>query len=76
MRAQWDLQKLILARERALGITPLLPAFQGNVPWPLAAALADSNVTRAPAFTGPVVTGDNLFWYSPSFINRPFISCR
>ena len=57
MRAQWDLQRTILARERELGIMPILPAFQGNVPWPLAAALKDNNVTRAPAFTGPVDTG-------------------
>ena len=32
MSAQWALQKQILARMRALGIVPILPAFQGNVP--------------------------------------------
>eukprot|EP01046_Picozoa_sp_COSAG06_P047870 COSAG06_NODE_7045_length_2659_cov_10.341406_1_plen_48_part_10 len=32
MTAQWQLQKQILARMRALGIVPILPAFQGNVP--------------------------------------------
>ena len=32
MTKQWQLQKQILARMRALGIVPVLPAFQGNVP--------------------------------------------
>ncbi len=32
MTAQWKLQKQILERMRALGIVPILPAFQGNVP--------------------------------------------
>ena len=32
MSAQHQLQKQILARMRALGIVPILPAFQGNVP--------------------------------------------
>lgn len=32
MQAQWALQKKILARTRPLGITGVLPAFQGNMP--------------------------------------------
>ena len=32
MQKQWALQKQILARMRQLGIVPVLPAFQGNVP--------------------------------------------
>jgi alpha-N-acetylglucosaminidase len=32
MTKQWLLQKQILARMRELGIVPVLPAFQGNVP--------------------------------------------
>lgn len=32
MTSQWQLQKQILERMRALGIVPILPAFQGNVP--------------------------------------------
>ena len=57
MRAQHALQLRILARLRELGIIGLLPAFQGVVPWPLAAALGDANITRARAFVGPVDTG-------------------
>ena len=58
MRAQWDLQLRILARERELGILPILPAFQGNVPWPLVEALGDTaNATRVNASYGTVATG-------------------
>jgi alpha-N-acetylglucosaminidase len=32
MTQQWQLQRQILERMRALGIVPVLPAFQGNVP--------------------------------------------
>ena len=32
MTKQWSLQRKILARMRGLGIVPVLPAFQGNVP--------------------------------------------
>ena len=45
MRAQWDLQRQILARARELGQVAVLPGFQGNVPWPLAALLPDANIT-------------------------------
>jgi hypothetical protein len=57
MAAQWELQRQILPRLRELAIVGLLPAFQGNVPWPLATALNDSNITRAAAFYGPQDTG-------------------
>ena len=45
MQAQWGLQRAILARARELEMVPALPGFQGNVPWPLAAALGDHNIT-------------------------------
>ena len=45
MRAQYALQKLILARSRSLGMVGMLPGFQGNVPAPLKAVLADDNIT-------------------------------
>ena len=45
MKAQWDLQRLILARTRPLGMSGQLPAFQGNVPAALKALRADSNMT-------------------------------
>ena len=45
MRGQWALQRQILARARALGQVAVLPGFQGNVPWPLAALLPDANIT-------------------------------
>ena len=46
MQAQWNLQKQILARYRSLGIVSQLPAFQGNVPWSLAAILKDANISK------------------------------
>ena len=45
MKAQWDLQRLILNRTRPLGMIGELPAFQGNVPAALKALRADSNMT-------------------------------
>ena len=45
MQAQWDLQRLILARTRPLGMVGQLPAFQGNVPAALKALRQDSNMT-------------------------------
>ena len=45
MKAQWDLQRLILNRTRPLGMTGQLPAFQGNVPAELKALRSDSNMT-------------------------------
>ena len=46
MAAQWRLQRRILARMRALGIVPVLPAFQGNVPPVLATELRpDANIS-------------------------------
>lgn len=46
MKAQWELQKQILSRYRSLGIVGQLPGFQGNVPWPLAAILNDTKITK------------------------------
>eukprot|EP01127_Copromyxa_protea_P020347 TRINITY_DN6809_c0_g1_i1.p1 TRINITY_DN6809_c0_g1~~TRINITY_DN6809_c0_g1_i1.p1 ORF type:complete len:867 (-),score=166.22 TRINITY_DN6809_c0_g1_i1:45-2645(-) len=46
MKQQWNLQKFILSRYRSLGIVGQLPAFQGNVPWPLAAILNDTRMTQ------------------------------
>lgn len=58
MQAQFKLQLQILERERELGIVGALPAFQGNVPWPLVAALGgDANVTEMVGDYGPVPTG-------------------
>jgi len=57
MKGQWALQRQILARERELGIVGALPAFQGVVPWPLAAVLKDANITKQAPFYGPVATG-------------------
>ena len=42
MQSQWELQKLIMARYRSLGIVGHLPAFGGFAPWALAVAQNDS----------------------------------
>ena len=60
MRDQWAMQKLILARQRSLGIVGQLPAFQGNVPWALAALQRDSNMTQQ-GDTGWMSSLDPLF---------------
>jgi alpha-N-acetylglucosaminidase len=49
MQQQHSMQVQILRRARALGIVGQLPGFQGNVPVGLAAALADTNITKAGA---------------------------
>lgn len=41
-----DLQKRILKRMRALGMTPVLPAFAGIVPRALQRVLPQANITR------------------------------
>jgi alpha-N-acetylglucosaminidase len=46
MKAQWNLQKQILGRERELGIVGQLPGFQGNVPIQIKTLLKDSNITK------------------------------
>jgi len=46
MKAQWNLQKQILARYRELGIIGQLPAFQGNVPIALKDIHTDANITQ------------------------------
>jgi hypothetical protein len=45
MKAQWDLQRLILNRTRPLGMIGELPAFQGNAPAALKTLRSDSNMT-------------------------------
>jgi len=60
MKGQWDLARLILARQRELGIVAQLPAFQGNVPWQLAAAAGDANITQQ-GDTGWMNSVDPLF---------------
>ena len=42
-----DLQKQILERERALGMTPVLPAFTGHVPPSFPAKYPDAKVTKS-----------------------------
>ena len=65
MKAQWALQQQILARVRELAITPQLPAFPGNVPWAMAAAQNDTNMTTQcyapPCDTGFMWSTDPLF---------------
>lgn len=53
MRAQWELQRSILARYNDLAIRYLLPAFQGVVPGALAAVLHDSRITLINGSVGP-----------------------
>eukprot|EP00929_Paragymnodinium_shiwhaense_P005980 TRINITY_DN10875_c0_g1_i1.p1 TRINITY_DN10875_c0_g1~~TRINITY_DN10875_c0_g1_i1.p1 ORF type:complete len:829 (-),score=178.72 TRINITY_DN10875_c0_g1_i1:88-2508(-) len=60
MKEQWELQKQILARYRALGIVGQLPGFQGNVPASLKAIAQDSNMTIQGA-TGWIDALDPLF---------------
>ena len=50
--SQWSLQRLILARMRALGIVPVLPAFQGNVPPALQRLFPSANITVQQAHWG------------------------
>eukprot|EP01046_Picozoa_sp_COSAG06_P072862 COSAG06_NODE_21515_length_754_cov_1.280916_1_plen_180_part_10 len=45
MKAQWELQKQILARYRQLGIVGQLPAFQGNMPIGVKALKQDANIS-------------------------------
>lgn len=47
MKAQWQLQRQIVARYRELGIVGQLPGFQGNVPAALKEVHHDSNITIA-----------------------------
>lgn len=53
MKAQWDLQRLILARYGDLNIRYMLPAFQGVVPGALAAVLHDARITLINGSVGP-----------------------
>lgn len=50
--SQFDLQKKIVARMVALGITPVLPAFPGFVPDSITRVRPNANITRATAWGG------------------------
>ena len=52
MDQQWRLQRQILGRMRALGIVPVLPAFQGNVPPLMAKIFPSANITVQGAHWG------------------------
>lgn len=50
--SQRELQKKILARERALGMTPITPAFSGFVPEAFAQAHSTARFRKNPAWAG------------------------
>ena len=50
--SQAELQKKILARERELGMTPVLPAFAGHVPAELKQVFPDAEITRVSYWGG------------------------
>eukprot|EP00943_MAST-04B_sp_MAST-4B-sp1_P005917 g5917.t1 len=60
MKNQWNLQKQILTRYRALGMVGQLPGFQGNVPIQLKELYNDSNITQQ-GDTGWMDSLDPLF---------------
>ena len=49
---QADLQKLILTRERELGMKPVLPAFAGHVPQAIQRLFPDTKITRMSPWGG------------------------
>lgn len=49
---QLELQKQIVARERELGIKPILPAFSGHVPREIKAIFPDAPITELEAWAG------------------------
>lgn len=50
--SQAELQKQIVARERSLGMTPILPAFAGHVPQELKRLYPDAKITRVSRWGG------------------------
>ena len=51
---QFELQKRILKRERAFGMTPILPAFAGHVPYDLKKLYPDIKISNLGSYdTGP-----------------------
>lgn len=60
MQSQWELNRLILARYRSLGIVGMLPGFQGNVPIQIKDIFSDSNITQQ-GDTGWMFAVDPLF---------------
>eukprot|EP00658_Telonema_sp_P-2_P047919 TRINITY_DN3647_c0_g1_i2.p1 TRINITY_DN3647_c0_g1~~TRINITY_DN3647_c0_g1_i2.p1 ORF type:complete len:691 (+),score=111.68 TRINITY_DN3647_c0_g1_i2:158-2230(+) len=60
MKQQWEMQQLIVARHRSLGMYGQLPGFQGNVPVGLKQVQGDGNITSAAA-TGWMNSVDPLY---------------
>jgi len=52
MKQQWEMQRVILRRMRELGIVPILPAFQGNVPPLLKSLFPGANISLQQAHWG------------------------
>ena len=62
---QADLQKQIVARERELGMTPVLPAFAGHVPVSLSAHYPEANITEHSVW-GEFPQVDRCYFLNPS----------
>lgn len=65
LAAQEKLQKRILARERELGMTPVLPAFAGHVPAALARHYPQADITEHSVW-GEFPQSDRCYFLSPS----------
>lgn len=63
--SQEALQKQILARERELGMTPVLPAFAGHVPAALAKHYPGANITEHSVW-GEFPQADRCYFLNPS----------
>jgi hypothetical protein len=61
MQGQLALLQQIVGRALALDMLPALPGFQGNVPYALASATGDGNITTADNKTGWLDARDPLF---------------
>ncbi len=76
---QHDLQQQILARERELGMSPVLCAFAGHVPEALKASQPDLHIERIPpggvGFPVNTVAGSSTRWTPNSGISRSGL-CR
>lgn len=65
LKNQEELQKRILARERELGMTPVLPAFAGHVPAALAKHYPGANITEHSVW-GEFPQVDRCYFLNPS----------
>lgn len=65
LTAQEKLQKRILARERELGMTPVLPAFAGHVPAALARHYPQADITEHSVW-GEFPQSERCYFLSPS----------